>query len=293
MRFILIILVISASLLSCENLVGSSPITSGDSTITQTASVDTTAISPSKRVALSWERYSSLDTANVQRAIGTAADGIFGTKSTAQLKVYQAKNALTVSGKIDQATFEYIFKNRLKESDYIYYVIQSHFIIFDNAKDTIKFCPKYKSLSVENKRLAHAEIILGIIYRESGYKPTSRMVETTMSTDPVTGKQVASEGYLQLSYQDIPNYGSIVKGCGIDWNKDKNLAVNDPKKTILDGMINLNCGLKIYVNQLNKKGLITIKPGNGLYWAVISDGGKYTQVPWIASRVQANVPLCK
>jgi hypothetical protein len=69
------------------------------------------------------------------------------------------------------------------------------------------------------------------------------MIETTMGTDPVTGKQVASEGLLQLSYQDVPNYGSVLKYplCKIQWSKDKSLSVTDPKKTILDPYINLEC----------------------------------------------------
>ena len=58
------------------------------------------------------------------------------------------------------------------------------------------------------------------------------MVETTMGADSVTGKQVASEGLLQLSYQDIPNYGALLKypACKIDWQKDKALTVNGVRR---------------------------------------------------------------
>ncbi|MEN0057917.1 MAG: hypothetical protein AAGB31_03715 [Bdellovibrio sp.] len=67
------------------------------------------------------------------------------------------------------------------------------------------------------------------------------MTENTMGTDLVTGKQVVSEGLLQLSYQGVPNYGATLKYplCRIEWSKDKNLAATDSKKTILDPLINL------------------------------------------------------
>ena len=129
-------------------------------------------------------------------------------------------------------------------------------------------------------------------YFESGWKPTSRMTETTMGIDPVTGKQVESEGLLQLSYQDVPNYGSVLKfpACKIDWQKDKSLSAIDPKKTILDLYINLECGLRILGSQIKKKGSAILS--SGVYWSVLKEGGKYSKVESIIDMI-TKTGLCR
>lgn len=166
------------------------------------------------------------------------------------------------------------------------------FSSFDGAKDAKRICTRYTDLTEAQKVLVWGELISGMAYYESGWNPASRMTETTMGTDPVTGKQVASEGLLQLSYQDVPNYGSVLKYplCKIDWQKDKSLAVNDPKKTILDPFINLECGLRILANQISKKGSVILS--SGVYWSVIKDGGKYSKVDAIIEMV-AKTGLCR
>jgi hypothetical protein len=94
-----------------------------------------------------------------------------------------------------------------------------------------------------------------------------------------------------LSYQDVPNYGSVLKSphCKIDWQKDKNLSAIDPKKTILDPYINLECGLRILANQITKKGNVILS--SGVYWSVIKDGGKYSKVQPILKMV-SDTGLC-
>jgi hypothetical protein len=171
-------------------------------------------------------------------------------------------------------------------SDVFLLIGEELFLDFDSAKDAKRVCPKYESLQRQQKISMWAELISAIAYYESGWNPASRMVETTMGTDPVTGKQVASEGLLQLSYQDVPNYKSILKypACKIDWQKDKGLSLTDPKKTILDPAINLECGLRILANQIRKKGYVILS--SGVYWAVLKDGGKYSKVDSIIRMVR-------
>lgn len=176
-------------------------------------------------------------------------------------------------------------------SDFLTAHMKSNLKIYETAKDVQVFCPKFSKLNEDQKTKALSELVVGMIYFESGYKPTSYMVETTMSVDKVTGVQVKSEGLLQLSYQDIPNYGALLKGCGIDWAKDKGLAQTDPKKTIFNPIINLNCGLLILTNQVKNKQAIALE--KGVYWAVIKLNGKYTKINQIAERVQKNAPFCK
>ncbi len=157
---------------------------------------------------------------------------------------------------------------------------------FDVAKDAKRICPKYDSLSRLQKIFVWGELVSAVSYFESGWNSSSRMVETTMGIDPVTGKQVASEGLLQLSYQDVLNYGTLLKypACKIDWSKDKGLSVNDAKKSIFDPTINLECGLRILANQIQKKGSVIL--ASGVYWAVLKEGGKYSKIDSIIGMVR-------
>lgn len=164
--------------------------------------------------------------------------------------------------------------------------------VLDSAKDAKRICPKYEVLARDQRVLIWGELVSALAYFESGWSPTSRMTETTMGTDPVTKKQVVSEGLLQLSYQDVPNYGSVLKYplCKIEWTKDKGLSVTDSKKTILDPYINLECGLRILANQVQKKNLVILS--SGVYWAVLKEGGKYSKIDSIIAMVE-KTGLCK
>ncbi len=158
--------------------------------------------------------------------------------------------------------------------------------LLPGADDITTFCPKYNTLDNNQRANAWAQLFVAIAKYESAYSPVSRMHETTMGTDPVTGGKVYSEGLLQLSYQDV----HWARYCKFDWQKDKNLAPTDPKKTILDPYINLHCGVGIMAGQIKSKGRIVVS--SGVYWAVIKSGGKYQQINNIAAIVKT-LPLCK
>lgn len=145
----------------------------------------------------------------------------------------------------------------------------------DQVQDAGTFCPKYDSLSRQQKTNFWAQLVAGMSYYESGWNPLSRYKETTMGTDPITGQPVYSEGLLQLSYQDIRGYSF----CEFEWSKDKYLSATDPKKTILDPYKNLHCGIKILASQLARKKNIVLS--SGLYWAVLRKGN--STVPKIAT----------
>lgn len=159
------------------------------------------------------------------------------------------------------------------------------FSVYDSAKDATRICPKYKSLTKEQKVTVWTEFISAVAYYESAWKPTSWMTETTMGKDPITGKQVKSEGLLQLSYQDI----QWAKYCKFDWAKDKKLSVDDPNKTIFDPFLNLDCGIRILASQIKSKGKVILS--SGVYWAVLKDGGKYQKIPQIIGMV-SKTGLC-
>lgn len=159
------------------------------------------------------------------------------------------------------------------------------FSVYDSAQDATRICPKYKSLTKEQKVTVWTEFISAVAYFESAWKPTSWMTESTMGKDPITGKQVKSEGLLQLSYQDI----QWAKYCKFDWSKDKKLSVDDPNKTIFDPFLNLDCGLRILASQIKSKEKVILS--SGVYWAVLKDGGKYQKITQIIGMV-SKTGLC-
>jgi hypothetical protein len=173
-------------------------------------------------------------------------------------------------------------------ADTITKIVRKDLASFSKASDITKFCPKYNKLTDEQKVKAVSEIISGVILYESGYKPTSRMVETTMGIDPVTGMQVASEGLLQLSYQDVKNYKSKGVVCQFDFVKDKTLPLE--KRSILDADKNLECGLGIMKYLILKRGSFAFE--KNVYWSVLRLGGKYSKVDKIVARTKEKATFC-
>ncbi len=154
------------------------------------------------------------------------------------------------------------------------------------ADDVTKFCSNYEKLSITKQIIFWGYLISAMAKFESGFKTTARFKETGLGTDAVTGLPVYSEGLLQLSYQDIRPYPF----CEFDWNKDKNLAGTDPKKTVFDPIKNLRCGIKILDSVIQKQKKITTK--SGAYWAVLIEGGKYQKIKEISALTQS-LPFCK
>jgi hypothetical protein len=87
--------------------------------------------------------------------------------------------------------------------------------------------------------------------------------------DEVRGTAIRTEGLLQLAYADQRRYG-----CDFNWQADRALEANDPAKTILQPKNNLECGVKILVNQIivQHKHMLT-RSG---YWSTLHpDGPSY------------------
>jgi hypothetical protein len=175
-------------------------------------------------------------------------------------------------------------------SNTVYKVIQNEEpqMLGQNVADDIEtFCPTYRSLA-DNQRLNFwGQLLAGMSKFESSWNPASYYVETTMGLDPITGRQVASEGLLQLSYQDEKNYNL---DCGFDWTIDKQYSNTDARKTIFDPHNNLRCAIKILAKQLTRQRAISTT--TGVYWAVLKKDGKYTKVPEIAA-VTKTLTFCK
>ena len=196
----------------------------------------------------------------------------------------------TSSFKFEPLAWESKSANSSSWSNTVYKVIQIEEpqMLGQNVADDVEiFCPKYRSLN-DNQRLNFwGQLLAGMSKFESGWNPASYYVETTMGTDPVTGRQVASEGLLQLSYQDQKSYNL---NCGFDWSIDTKFSNTDIHKTIFDPHKNLRCGIKILAKQLTRQRAISTT--TGVYWAVLKTNGKYTKVPEIAA-ITKSLSFCK
>lgn len=178
--------------------------------------------------------------------------------------------------------------NCSKYADTITRIIRKYLTTFSKASDVTKFCPNYHSLNDDQKVKAFSEIVSGVILHESNYNPLSRMVEKTMGIDPITGMQVASEGLLQLSYQDVKNYKPKGVVCQFDFVKDKTLPLK--LRSILNADKNLECGLGIMKYLIEKRGAITFE--KNVYWSVLRIGGKYSKINEIIARTKKYAQIC-
>lgn len=161
---------------------------------------------------------------------------------------------------------------RKEWSAFLYKSLNSElFGAYNSAQDNERFCPKFKSLTKEQKAHVWSEMWVWIAYHESGWKPGTKYFEKTMG--------YYSEGLLQLSYIDK------------DWAPYcKFPRKQDAQESILDPIINLDCGLKIMREQIKKKGKIIVS--SGVYWAVIKEGGGYQKIDAITAKTKA-LSFCK
>lgn len=178
---------------------------------------------------------------------------------------------------------------RAEWSNFVFEVVDRLFdSSFSQCTDMTIFRSDYDSLTRTQKINVWGELISAICYYESGWNPTSRMVETTMSTDAITGNQVASEGLMQLSYQDKNSYRTrIVTDCKFDWNRDESLfRINpkDPNITILNPYYNLEFGIEILAYQIRTYQKIVLT--RNVYWAVLKKDGKYEKINKIINVVE-------
>lgn len=183
-------------------------------------------------------------------------------------------------------------KTDSRRAEWSKFVFETIERLFDSSfylcTDMNIFRSDYNSLSRHQKINVWGELISAISYYESGWNPTSRMVETTMSIDAITGNQVASEGLLQLSYQDKNSYKNKVETeCKFNWQVDRPLFLNNPNNpsiTILNPFYNLEFGIEILAYQIrtHKKILLT----KNVYWAVIKQGGRYEKINKIINFIE-------
>ena len=135
-----------------------------------------------------------------------------------------------------------------------------------------RFCPRFYEMGETDKRAFWAYFFQALAGAEAGLNPNTsvRHTEPEVATrDEVRRMAMRSEGLLQLAYADQKRYG-----CDFNWQVDRALKANDPAKTILQPKNNLECGVKVLVNQIivQHKPLLT-RSG---YWSTLQpDGPSY------------------
>lgn len=130
--------------------------------------------------------------------------------------------------------------------------------------DVTRYCPRYRSLSENQKTNFWVYLVSAMVKYESSFNPLTRYTESTMGIDQVTKRQVVSEGLLQLSYQD----GLWYTFCNqFNWATDKYLSPTSSRKTILSPYKNLRCGIRILDRLVGRKQYIAFNSGH--YWSVL------------------------
>ncbi len=103
-----------------------------------------------------------------------------------------------------------------------------------------RFCPRFFEMDTTDKRTFWAYFFHALAGAEAGLNPNT----SVRHGEPEGATVMRSEGLLQLAYADHNRYG-----CDFNWPLDRALRPNDPAKTILQPKNNLECGVKILVNQ--------------------------------------------
>jgi hypothetical protein len=164
--------------------------------------------------------------------------------------------------------------------------------LYKGAGDIADFCPSYNRLGQQDRINFWVQLIAAMAKYESGFNPASRYTESTLGIDSVTGKQVVSEGLLQLSYQDEKNYKSFLPPgvCDFDNVADQQYATSDLRRSILNPNKNLTCAVGILNRQIENHGNIGV--ASGAYWAVIKTNSGHHRLAEIKAITNA-LSFCK
>src|ERR1022692_4640470 len=132
-----------------------------------------------------------------------------------------------------------------------------------------RFCPRFYEMGERDKRAFWPYFFQALAGAEAGLNPNTsvrHIAPEVAKRDEVSGIAMRSEGLLQLAYADQKRYG-----CDFNWQLDRLRKANDPAKTILQPKNNLECGVKILVNQIivQHKPLLT-RSG---YWSTLQPDG--------------------
>lgn len=185
-------------------------------------------------------------------------------------------------------------------------------LVASSPDDATLFCPKYKTLTAQQKIEFYAQLISKMTQYESGFKPESLMYECNKKKNPYgsarydsargwcmkgghakDGGYVISRGLIQMSLQSAQGYK-----CPLTDPSE----LHDPKK-------NLNCAIRVlnrfvpsprqYEGAVRGHNRIAGKvngswKGGAAYWAVLRDSSGYAKESYTAIRnYTSSLPYCK
>ena len=125
-----------------------------------------------------------------------------------------------------------------------------------------RFCPRFYEMAKADKRTFWAYFFQALAAAEAGLNPNV----SVRHTEPEGIRPCAVKGCCSSRNADHKRYG-----CDFNWQLDRALKANDPAKTILQPKNNLECGVKILVNQtiVRHKPLLTWSG----YWSTLRPDG--------------------
>lgn len=145
------------------------------------------------------------------------------------------------------------------------------------------FCPRFAAEPEADQRAFWAYLMQALAGAEAGLDPTIQVRHTEAAVtriDKVSKRPVRQEGLLQLTYDDSDRYG-----CNFNWQHDRRLPEDDPRRTILQPANNLGCGIRILRNQIIRQHKPLVSRTS--YWSTLQPG---TRSFAVFSKQMANVP---
>lgn len=153
-------------------------------------------------------------------------------------------------------------KNSKEWSDYVYLKLDTlgSDLLDVIPADRTTFCPKYSSLSYNQRKLYWTFMLSAMAKFESGFNTNSKYTE---SFNDSNGNPVVSRGLLQISIESGNGYG-----CALKTAQD----LHDPLQ-------NLACGIRILNRWVYRDARIAGNVsgtwrGGARYWAVLREGNK-------------------
>lgn len=138
----------------------------------------------------------------------------------------------------------------------------------EKAKDIKRFCPMYSNISQTNKIRMWANLIVAMTKFESSYNPKS----TYQEAPPPAGPGTLSIGLLQMSYGD----------------KHGDCPLKKSEGDLMDPLVNLSCGVKIFSYWVSTDGVIQNSANRGAarYWSVLRDGHHVDEIARLSMKSQ-------
>ncbi len=160
-------------------------------------------------------------------------------------------------------------------SDALIKYVDRDFDLYEKAQDTSLWCPKYKSLSRQQKLKAWGEMWVSIAFYESGFRPKTASVDVGQPDK----RDTWSVGLYQVSVVDQPWAGG-----GTTYSYED----------LLTPIPNIHLATILMKRQLTRTGLLILPVSSKYkYWAVILSGGKWQKIPEIIARTQKHASFCK